>query len=160
MRTPLITVSLAGALALVLAGEASAATLGLTIGTAPSFTVTLDGTDQTPAFSLGMTATFTNGAFNITASATSFTVSTYALAPPTVTGVVTLACTGGGCVTPTNTITTYPTLLTAAAQKIYSASATAKGTVPLTANLTLSVPGNSFSGAYVSTLTLTIVSGP
>jgi hypothetical protein len=160
MRTPLITASLAGALALAFTGQASAATLGLTIGTAPSFTVTLDGTDQTPAFTLGMTATATNGAFNVTASATSFTVSTYTLASPTVTGLVAGACTGGGCVTPTNTIASYPVLLTAAAQKIYSASTTAKGSIPVTANLTLSVPDNSFSSAYVRTVTLTIASGP
>jgi hypothetical protein len=160
MRNSLITASIAGAFALTFVAQAPAAALGLTIGTAPSFTVTLDGTDQTPTFTLDLTATSTNGAFNITASSTSFTVGTHTLVPPTVTGVLTLACTGSSCATPTNTISPYPVLLTAAAQKLYSASATAKGTNPMTVNFTLSVPGNSFGGAYVSTLTLTIVSGP
>lgn len=159
MRTALIAALLAGAVALAFADQASAA-LALVIGTAPSFTVTLDGSDQVPVFTLGMTASGSNGAFNVTAGATAFTVSTYTLAPPTVTGVATGACTGGGCGTPVNTIAAYPILLTAGAQKIYSASAAAKGAIPLTANLTLAVPGNAFSGAYVSTLTLTIVSGP
>jgi len=158
MRTPLIAASVVGALALALAGGASAA-LGLTLGTAPSFAVTLDGTDQTPAFTLGMTATGTNGAFNVAASATAFTVGTHTLSPPTVTGVATGACTGGGCVNAVNTIASYPILLTGTAQKIYS-SATARAAIPLTANLTLSVPGNAFSGAYQSTLTVTVASGP
>ena len=158
MRTPLIAASLAAALALALAGEASAA-LGLTLGTAPSFTVTLDGTDQTPAFSFTASATGTNGAFNVTASSTVFTAGIKTLGSPTVTGVTPGTCTGGGCVNAVNTITSYPILLTAASQKIFSTN-TAKGTIPLTANLTMSVPGNSFTGAYVSTLTVTVVSGP
>jgi len=158
MRTQLIAASLAVAVALVLAGEASAG-LGLTLGTAPSFTVTLDGTDQTPVFTLDMTATGTNGAFNVAASATVFTVGTQTLSGPTVTGVTTGTCTGGSCVNAVNTIASYPILLTGTAQKIYS-STTAKGAIPLTANLTLSVPGNAFSGAYQSTLTVTVASGP
>jgi hypothetical protein len=158
MPTRLIATSLAGALALAFAGESSAA-LGLTIGTAPTFIVTLDGTDQTPAFALGPTATGTNGAFNITASATVFTVGTQTLVRPTVTGISTGSCTGGACIDAANTIASYPILLTAAAQKIYS-TATAKAAIPLTASLTVSVPGNALAGAYASTLTLTIVSGP
>ena len=158
MRTPLVAAAVVAGLALALAGEAAGA-LGLTLGTAPSFTVTLDGSDQTQPFTLDLTATGASGAFNVTASATVFTVGTKALARPTVTGVATGACTGGGCTDATNTIATYPILLTAAAQKIYS-TASAKGSIPLTASLTLAIPGNAFAGAYTSTLTVTIASGP
>jgi hypothetical protein len=158
MRVPLIAASLAAGLALAVAGEAAAA-LGLALGTAPSFTVTLDGTDQAKAFTLGMTATGAFSAFNVTASATVFTVGTKTLDRPTVTGVSTGACTGYQCQNATNTISTYPILLTATAQKIYSTGA-AQGSIPLTAGLSIAIPGNSFAGAYQSTLTVTIASGP
>jgi hypothetical protein len=142
--------------ALVIATGAVAA-IGLTVSNF-GFTLTLDGTDQTAPFSFPMSATGTNGAFNITASTTAFTVSGHSLGFPTLTGITTGACTGGGCQDATNTVT-YPIALSTSTQKIYS-TATAKQTIPLTANLTLSLPGNAFAGAYTSTFTLTIANGP
>jgi hypothetical protein len=145
---------LVSATALVIATGAVAA-IGLTVSNF-SFTLTLDGTDQTAPFS--MSATGTNGAFNITASTTAFTIPGHSLGFPTLTGIATGACTGGGCVDATNTIS-YPIALSTSTQKIYS-TATAKQTIPLTANLTLSVPGNAYAGGYTSTFTLTIANGP
>jgi hypothetical protein len=144
------------ATALVLATGAVAA-IGLTASDF-GFTLTLDGTDQTAPFSFPMSATGTNGAFNITASTTAFTIPGHSLGFPTLTGIVTGACTGGGCQNATNTIT-YPIALGTSPQKVYS-TANAKQTIPLTANLTLSVPGNAYAGAYTSTFTLTIANGP
>jgi len=154
-----ITVVLAAALAL--AGGAAAA-LSLTLGTAPSFSVNLDGTDQSVPFSFTMSISGgTNSGWNVTASATQFTASGHTLAIPTVTSVPAGACTGSSCTNAVNLITTYPVALTGTAQKIFSDQAGAgKGTIPLTANLTLAVPGNAFAGSYTSTLTLAIASGP
>jgi hypothetical protein len=145
------------AAALVLATGAAAA-IGLTASNF-GFTLTITGADQTPSFSFPMSATGTNGAFNITASTTQFQVGGNSLGFPTLTGITTGACTGGGCQNATNTIATYPIALNGTAQKIYS-TANAKGTIPLTANLTLSLPGNAYTGAYTSTFTLTIANGP
>jgi hypothetical protein len=158
MARRLLGLAVVSVAALVLAGGA-AATLSLTLGSAPSFGVTLDGTDQAPAFSLGMTVGGMNGAFNITASATQFTAGSNLLGFPTVTGMTTGACTGGGCITPVNTIVAYPIGLTGTAQKIYS-SLVGKQSAPLTQDMTLAVGGNAFAGSYTSTLTLTIASGP
>ena len=144
------------ATALVLATGAVAA-IGLTANDF-GFSLTLDGTDQTASFSFPMSATGTNGAFNITASTTAFTIPGHSLGFPTLTGITTGACTGGGCQNATNTVT-YPIALSTSTQKVYS-TANAKQTIPLTANLTLSVPGNAFAGAYTSTFTLTIANGP
>jgi hypothetical protein len=137
----------------------AAAALSLTLGTAPSFNVTLDGTDQTQPFSFTMTVGGGNGGWNIAASATNFTIPGHSLNPPTLTGVTMTSCSGGGC-PPTNSIT-LPIALNASAQKIYNAaSGTGKGTIGLTANLSLDIPGNAFAGSYTSTLTLSIASGP
>jgi hypothetical protein len=144
------------ATALVLATGAAAA-IGLTASDF-GFSLTLDGTDQTAPFSFAMQATGTNGAFNITASTTAFTIPGHSLGFPTLTGITTGACTGGGCQNATNTVT-YPIALSTSTQKVYS-TANAKQTIPLTANLTLSVPGDAYAGAYTSTFTLTIANGP
>jgi hypothetical protein len=149
------------AAALAFAGGAVAA-LSLTFGTAPSFSVSLDGTDQTVPFSFTMTVSGgTNSGWNITASATQFTVTGHNLGYPTVTSVPSGACSGGGCTNAVNLISAYPIVLGGTAQKIFSDQAGAgKGTIPLTANMTMAVGGNAFAGSYASTLTLTIVSGP
>ncbi|MHB8643746.1 MAG: hypothetical protein ACYDA3_12775 [Gaiellaceae bacterium] len=158
-RLAALTVVVAAALAFV--GGAAAA-LSLTLGTAPSFNVSLDGTDQTVPFSFTMTvAGANNSGWNITASATTFTASGHSLGLPTLTSIPAGACTGGGCSNAVNLTTSYPIALTGTAQKIFSDQAgSGKGTIPLTANLTIGVGGNAFAGSYASTLTLTIVSGP
>src|SRR5262245_24338556 len=104
----------ASATALVLATGAVAA-IGLTASNF-GFTLTLDGTDQTPPFSFAMQATGTNGAFNITASTTAFTIPGHSLGFPTLTGITTSPCTGGGCQDATNTVT-YPIALSTSTQK-------------------------------------------
>lgn len=159
-RLAALTVALAAALALA-AGAVAALTL--TLGTAPSFSVTLDGTDFTQAFSFTMQVSgATNAGWNITASSTSFSccTGTHTVNAPTLTDVAYNSCTGGGCNAPTNSVT-WPIALTGTAQKIENAAAnTGKGTVNLTANLTMPISGNMFAGSYTSTLTLAIVSGP
>jgi len=157
----LAALTFAVAAALALAGGAAAA-LTLTLGNAPSFNVSLDGTDQTVPFSFTMTVSGgTNSGWNVSASATQFTASGNTLGYPTVTSVPAGACTGSSCTNAVNLISTYPIALTGSAQKIFSDQAGAgKGSIPLTANMTMSVGGNAFAGAYASTLTLTIASGP
>jgi hypothetical protein len=145
------------AAALVLSTGAAAA-IGLSVSDF-AFTLTITGADQTAPFSFAMTATgVPNGGFNLTASTTPFTAGGHSLGFPTLTGITTGACQSPGCKDAANT-TAYPIALDATARKIYSSS-TGKGDIPLTANLTLNLPGNAYAGAYASTLTLTIATGP
>lgn len=157
-RAAAITVVVAAALAL--AGGAAAA-LTLTLGSAPSFTVTLSGADQTQAFTLGMTVSGGAAAgWNITASETPFDVGDYSLGNATITSVSIGSCNGGGCANPSNSVT-WPIALSSTAVKIVNAAAgSGRGTDPLTVDFTLPVPGNAFAGAYTSTFTFAIASGP
>lgn len=151
------------AAALVLATGAAAA-LSLALGAGPTFTLTLDGSDKTATASFTMTVTNTGATgtlgWNITASQTPLTSGSNSLGYATVTGVTASACSGGGCADPTNSVT-FPIALSGTAVKIYNAALnTGRGTNPLTANLSLGVPGNAFAGSYTSTMTLSIASGP
>ena len=148
--------AIVSAAALVTATGAAAA-IGLTVSNF-GFALTITGADQTAPFSFGMTATGTNGGFNLTMSTTQFQAGGNSLGYPTLTGISTGTCTGGGCQNASNT-TTYPIALDATTKKVYS-SAVGKATIPLTANLTLSLPGNAYAGSYSSTFTLTIANGP
>ena len=160
MASKLTAITIIAAAALALTGSAAAA-LSFAFGTAPSFSATLDGTDQTSTSTLPVTVSGANGAFSFTASATQFNNGSHTLAYPTVTAASTGACTGGACITATNTITGYPLSL-ASTVKIYS-TADSKGAMPITFNLALPVAGNAFASGgtpYSSTLTLTIASTP
>jgi hypothetical protein len=149
-------VSIVSAAALVIATGAAAA-IGLTVSSF-TFAPTISGADQSVPFSFSMSATGTSGPFNITMSATPFQAGSYSLGFPTLTNVSTGACTGGGCVNAANTIG-YPIAVDASTQKIYS-TPTAKQTIPLTADLTLALPGNAYAGSYTSTFAVTIATGP
>ena len=149
--------------ALVLATGAGAA-VSLALGAGPTFTLTLTGADQTATSSFTMTVTNTgstgNNGWNITASQTSLTSGSNSLGYSTVIGVTAGGCSGGSCSDPTNSVT-YPVALSGTAVKIYNAALnTGRGTNPLTANLTLGVPGNAVAGTYTSTMTVSIASGP
>jgi len=127
-------------------------------------------------------STGTAAGWHVTASATTFTASSYTI-PSTgamdVTGSVTsVASTApsatcvGSCVLPTDT-TTYPVLLNTASSApppftLYdTSSGTGVGQVTLGGSTAtypigwwMNVPGNAHSGTYTSTVTLAVVSGP
>jgi hypothetical protein len=69
---------------------------------------------------------------------------------------------GNGCTAPSPASTVSTKLfMTTTSQKIYSDDVNSgMGIVDVTADLTLKVPGNTFSGTYQSTVTLGVVSGP
>jgi hypothetical protein len=166
---------LLGALALAgaLAFSASAlAAFSLTIGTAPGFSVTLTGADQTPTYTVPLTVTNTggtaNGGWNLTITSTRFATgggATFATTASAVTGVAVGTCSGGGCNQPVNAIA-YPVSVPAAstapaAVKFFNAAANSGGgTVTVTPTVSVAVPGNSFAGTYTSTLTISLNTGP
>src|SRR5712691_10542233 len=126
LRQVWVLLSLAAAVALVSAGPAFAATTTVTANvnagpaislTAPptaSVTVTLNGSDQTPTYTMGLSAiddTGSGAGWNITITSTQFTtgapVHTLSTTASTVTGVTFLCAGPGTCTNPTNSIT-YP----------------------------------------------------
>src|SRR3954453_1714884 len=91
-------------------GTVSAGTLGITTSATPSFSVTLDGTDKTPTYTVPATVTDATGAgagWKLTITSTQFTTGggtpkTLATNASTITGVAN-SCTGSGtCTSPTN----------------------------------------------------------
>jgi hypothetical protein len=154
-------------------GTVSAGTLSITTAATPSFSVTLDGTDQTASYSVPTTVTDATGSgagWNLTITSTQFTTGggspkTLATNASSLTGV-TSSCAGGStCTNPTNSVT-YPVAVPAGsspptAVKYFNAAVnTGAGQFTNTPSVSVSVPANSYAGSYSSTLTLAAVSGP
>jgi hypothetical protein len=172
-----------GAAALVLAAIAVAGTvtatatitgagaLSLSNGATASMSDTLDGTDRLVNYTLPLTMNDLRGSgagWNLTMTSTTFndgaghTLATSASSLASATS----ACTAGGtCTNPTDSIT-YPLTVPAAATaptavKVFNAAtSTGMGRFTVTPSLNVLIPGNSYAGAYTSTLTIAAVSGP
>jgi hypothetical protein len=172
----LITLSVA-AVALVAATAAFAGTLTATAnvgGTAgvslnlpanPSFSDTIDGSDQTVSYApvLGLVDARGNGAgWNITISATSFSDgSGHTLNPGTVSAVAQACHSGSSCSAATSSGISYPLTLTGTAAKLFNAAlSTGMGKLDVTPTVQVQVPGNAYAGTYTSTVTLAATTGP
>jgi hypothetical protein len=153
-------------------GTVSAGALSVATSAAPAFSANLATGDQTPTYTLPLTATDTTGTgsgWNLTITSTQFTTGggtphTLATNASTITGV-TSVCASGTCTNPTNAIT-YPIGIPAAATaptavKLLNAAAnTGLGSFTVTPTVGVFVPASTFAGSYSSTLTVSIVSGP
>jgi hypothetical protein len=141
-------------------------------GAPPSFSLTLNGLDQTPTYTPSLSVTDTRSSstgWNLQITSTQFATGGGATLPTnasTVTGVTSACNTGSTCGTaPTNNVT-YPFTLPAGstpptAVKLYNAaSGTGSGIVNVTPTVQVAVPGNASAGSYSSTLTVTVASGP
>lgn len=130
-----------------------------------STSVTLNGTDQTPTYTLPITVTDARGSgagWNLTISGTPLASGSHTLTQQV--SAASAACPGGnGC---TNAISstsppTYPVVIGSSAQKFFSADANSgMGIIKVTTTVQVLVPGNAFAGTYNTTLTLASVSGP
>lgn len=146
--------------------------LTLSSSATPSLSVTLNGTDQTPTYTVPAAANDETGSgsgWHLTITSTQFTTGggtprTLSTSASSITGV-TASCTHGTCTNPTDG-TTYPLGVPAGstpptAVTFYSAAAaTGMGDFTLTPTIQVSVPANAYAGTYSSTLTLAVVSGP
>lgn len=146
----------------------------LTTTAAPTFSVTLNGTDQTPAYTMdlnvdnsGLGSTLLG--WNLTITSTQFstggaTPKTLAAGASSITSVAS-SCAVGPCVTPTNSVT-YPIPVPAgstppSAVKFFNAAlASGTGTFTITPTVKVAIPANVYAGSYTSTLTLTLATGP
>lgn len=151
----------------------SAGSLTESNATTPTVSATLNGSDQTPTYSLAVTLTDATGSgngWNLTITSTQFTTGggsphTLSTTASSITGV-TQTCVGGAtCTNATNSIS-YPVTVPAAASaptsvKFFNASAnTGMGKFTITPTVAVTLPANAYAGTYNSTITLAIVSGP
>jgi hypothetical protein len=182
-KNKIIALAVASLVVAVCAGPALADTANVTAtvtggglseatSATPSFSATLDGTDQTPTYTLPLTVTEARGTgagWNLTVTSTQFTTGggTPKTLSTTASSVasVTSSCATGTCTSPTNSVT-YPVGLPAGstpptAVKFFNAAAnTGMGKFTITPTVNVSVPANTFAGAYSSTVTLAVVTGP
>ena len=174
------------AAALILAASAQAAnvtvngtvTAGTTLSVAangtPSFSLTLNGTDQTATYTLPVSVVDarglgTGGGWNLTVTSTQFNDGaghTFPASASTITGVTSGCGTNSTCTLPTNSVTNtnlaLPAGATAPAAVKYmnAANASGLGTTNVNATVAVAVPANVFAGTYSSTVTVSIVAGP
>ena len=132
--------------------------------------VTLNGTNHTTTYALGVTVSDTTGSgtgwklmiTSTTLIAGSHTLSTTA---STINAAPTAVCVGS-CTLPSISGVSYPFTIPAGspaptALKYFNAAANSgMGTMTVTATVSVAIPANAFSGTYSSTLTVVIASGP
>ena len=153
--------------------DAAQATLSVSTTAAPTFSANLNSGDQTKTYTVPLSINDTRTGesaglgWNATVTSTQFTAGSHTL-PATASSVTAVSdsCLNGGlCTTPTNSVT-YPALVPAGttpptAVKFFNAAAnTGIGTFTVTPTVGVTVPQNSYTGSYTSTLTISIVSGP
>ncbi len=150
----------------------TAGTLTLSTSATPSVSSTLDGTDQTPSYTLPMTVndyTGSGNGWNVTITSTTFSTgggSPHLLSTSASTATaVSSSCNGGTCTAPSNAIG-YPLAVPAGssaptAVKLFNAAAASgMGGFTVTPTVQVAIPANTYAGTYTSTVTVAVVSGP
>lgn len=156
----------------LLSAHDARAALSLTTSATPSFSVTLNGADQTPTYALPMTVSDTTGTgagWNLTITSTQFSTggATPLTLPTTASSItaVTATCAVTPCTDPVNTIA-VPVAVPAGATpppavKFLDAQTNSgTGQFTVTATVNVNVPANTHAGTYTSTITLNIATGP
>jgi hypothetical protein len=136
--------------------------IALDPGSAPTFSSTLSGSDQTVTYQPGLTVTDARGTgagWHLTVSATNLTDGTHTL-NQSVSAVSQACASGSTCTLPTSSVS-LPVAVGSTGTSFYS-SAAAAGLGKLNVNPTVSVaiPGNAYAGTYNSTVTFAAVAGP
>jgi hypothetical protein len=156
---------------LVFADSASAGFSVVSVGS-PSFTLTLNGSDQVATSTMPLTVDNSGlgvslTGWNLTITSTQYATgggATLATDATTITGV-TASCAGVCTSNPSNSVG-YPVGVPAGAgppapvKFFNAASTTGVGTFNVTPTLRVAVPANAYAGGYTSTLTVALVSGP
>jgi hypothetical protein len=138
--------------------------LSISSSAAPSFSVSINGTDQTSTYPLTFTvASNGNANWHVNASSTQFVNGTHTF-PTNASSVVTVPtppC-GSNCpgLTPTGSVVYPVTLPNSGGSSIYSVGGNTDGNFALTATVQVATPANIYTGTYTSTVTLQAVVGP
>lgn len=136
--------------------------IGLDPGSNPSFTDTLDGTDQAVTYkpTLGVSdARGTGNGWHLTEQATALSDGTHTLTQQI--SAVAQAChTGSTCSLPTSNVTLPVSMGTTGTSFYSSATNYGLGKVDITPTVSVAIPGNAYAGTYTSTVTFAAVAGP
>jgi hypothetical protein len=184
-RTSLITIlSAVVALASVAAAQAANVTVNATVtagstlsvaGTgSPSFSLTLNGDDQTTSYTLPVQVVdarglASGGGWNPTVTSTQFSDGsghTFPTSASTITNVTSGCHSGSTCTVPTNNVSNSNLAVPAGsgpptAVKFYNAAnATGLGRIDVNATVSVAVPANTIAATYSSTITVAVVAGP
>jgi WxL domain surface cell wall-binding len=158
------TMAVAGAaLALGVSGTITG-TAGIAIdpGSAPSFTDTLSGSDQTVSYQPNLTVTDARGTgagWHLTVAATALSDGTHSLSQ-SITGVNESCVSGSTCTLPTNSVSLPVSMASSGSSFYSSASGYGLGKVAVNPTVSVAIPGNSYAGSYSSTVTFATVAGP
>jgi hypothetical protein len=169
VRRPALLVPAAAA-ALAVVPVAAPGVLTETTTATPSFSVTLNGANQTPTYTLPITVVDSRGTgagWNLTITTTQLATSGGQKLPTSASSVssVSTSCSVSPCTNPVNGIA-YPVTVPAGstpptAVKLYDAAVgSGLGTFVVTPTVKVAVAANSFKGTYTSTITLAIATGP
>jgi hypothetical protein len=147
------------------------ATLSVSSLNSPSFSLTLNGDDQTGTYqsqlqvidARGLAA---GGGWNLTIGSTQFSDGAGHTLPSTADTIstVTSAChSGSTCTLPTNSVsnTNLAIPLSPSTSKfLNAATATGLGRIDVNVNANVAVPANTIAATYSSTLTIAVATGP
>jgi len=135
--------------------------------------VTLTGDDQTTTYSMGLTVNDARGSgagWNLSITSTAFTTGSQSLSntASSINAAPTVTCSGvgGHCTSPDDSLITYPVGIPAGASappavKFFDARAnTGLGKFTITPTVTIAIPGNTYAGTYISTVTIALSAGP
>jgi WxL domain surface cell wall-binding len=135
--------------------------------------VTLTGDDQASTYSMGLTVNDARGSgagWNLSITSTAFTTGSQSLsnAASSINAAPTVVCSGvgGHCTNPDDGVISYPVGVPAGASappavKFFDARAnTGLGKFTITPTVTIAIPGNTYAGTYISTVTIALSIGP
>jgi hypothetical protein len=142
--------------------------------------VTLNGTDQTTTYAMGLTVANTPGGgngngWNLTITSTTFTCTacspnhSLSTTASSIQAAPTVSCNSGCSSNPNNNIsypltvpagTTAPTPVKFFNAAVGTGTNTGSGSFAITPTVTIAIPANTFAGSYTSTVTIAITSGP
>ena len=140
----------------------------------PSFSLTLNGDDQTATYTLPVQVVdarglASGGGWNLTVTSTQFSDGsghTIPASASTITGVTSGCQSGSTCTLPTDNVSNTNLALPAgsgppAAVKYFNAAnATGLGRINVNTSVAVVVPANTIAATYSSTITVSAVSGP
>ena len=146
-------------------------TLSVSSLNTPSFSLTLNGDDQTGTYQsqvqvVDSRGLATGGGWNLTIGSTQFSDGaghTLPASADTISSVTSACHSGSTCTLPTNTVsnTNLAIPLSPSTSKfLNAATATGLGRVDVNVNVNVAVPANTIAATYTSTLTVAVVAGP
>lgn len=172
---------LAAALGAAVAARAAGVTVNATVTggstlsvsslNSPSFSLTLNGDDQTATYQaqiqiVDARGLATGGGWNLTIGASQFSDGaghTLPASAQTISSVTSGCRTGSTCTVPTNSVSNTNLAMPTSpstAKFLNAATATGLGRIDVNVNMSVSVPANTIAASYSSTLTVAVVSGP